>query len=232
MSALDVHAGTAGSAEWPGSAALASSTRIAVAEGSCGHGTGWLAARRVVRTLSHSAHDATVLGAAADPVPRGRWMVDFAEPPALALPSDLVEALRALSKVLVIRRTIGDLSLDAECTALAIDGRTLRGAHVGGGRVVVRRTCATGLEDLVQKHAIDLGGFSISTGGLAVPNAPIDRFEITLGEGDVVLASSRPLEIPDAALTETLAQPEPLPELARRITLLHRGIDVAFVLIR
>lgn len=149
---------------------------LAVAEGSGGHGCGWLAARLTVRALVDQrgtpCEKARFVGAAGDTPDVFRWMggmiadrdgearyrdwVAESEDRA-APPGDLKGLFSRIDKFLAGTR-VGDrtVPLMAGCTAAVLDGCRIRGAHAGIGRALVLRAGANRFESLVTQHWLHL----------------------------------------------------------------------------
>lgn len=231
-------------------AAGASTSTLAVAEGMCGHGTGWLGARRVVRAVVKQRGDAatppTFVGAASErdlPEARYRWFGGHANVEFDALPLDLAEAFVALDRqAMAVPMPAGSsLALAVGCIAIALDGAHVRGAHAGSGRAVVLRRGSTHLEELVGPQLLEGVPFEVvanAIGMLSTSGRAVERFEAALAVGDVLLASSRPLDLDDTelfALVDAHAD-APLTALARaiesRVHGARNGGDAAFTLVR
>lgn len=232
-------------------AAGASTSIIAVGEGMCGHGSGWLGARRVVRALVEQRGDAaamppTFVGAASErdlPEARRRWFGGHAAVEVDALPLDLAEAFVVLEReVMAVAMPAGPpVALAVGCIAITLDGVHVRGAHAGPGRAVVLRRGGTRPEELVGPQLLEgvpLEVVANAIGMLATSGRAVERFDTALAAGDVLLALSRPLDLDD---TELLALVDahadaPLTALARaiesRVGGARSGGDVAFTLVR
>lgn len=207
----------------PDVAAGIGASRIAVADGLGGHGTGWLGARRVVRSLVETG---TFVGAASDDdlaEASRRWTASHAS--SVPVPRDLVAAFHALDQ------NSKDLSLAVGCIAATIDGNTLHGAHAGRGRAAVIRT---GIEELVAPHLLDRfepgAPPHIVCSALGMLGAiGIECFSVTLAAGEVLLLASSELDLDDATLIGFVHSARSIDELARAI---EESTSVAFVLAR
>jgi len=227
-------------------AAGATSSIAVVADGMGGHGTGWLGSRRVVRALVEALGGAdrapAFVGAASDAglaEARRRWMGGDAE--ALlpsSLPRDLVEAFVALEPALTLAwKATPTLLLTVGCVAATFDGARVHGAHAGAGRAMVVRASADRPEDLVVPHFLDRVAarsehhrdidpaeippniIANALGVLTQCGIGVDRFDVTLDPGDVLVLCSRALELDDAALCALVHAHagEPIATLAQAI---------------
>lgn len=249
----------------PGIGAGAAPEIVVIAAGDGGHGCGWLGARRVVRALVHAYRraDAECNGAASDVLPAEalkRWMGDRAlKEPSLHLPPDLGDALAALEPLLKIPVSADhELQLMVECIAARFEGPRVHGAHAGCGRAIRIRAEADRPEPLVIPHYWDrmaarMDGYRDIDPALLPPNTVVnalgmltacaigvDRFELTLGAGDILLLSSRAIDLGDAALVRLIRAKaaEPVAMLARAIETAmleargDTGSDIAFAVAR
>lgn len=148
------------------------------------------------------------------------------------------------------------------CTAAVVEGARVRGTHCGVGRALVLRAGAAQLESLTVEHYVHLlpGRLSVDANRIPIEQIPkgiicgylglrkqtdwIDRFDVELQAGDVLLLCSRRLNITEdivaGLIREGLRDGVPLDALARIIegrsaeTVSSEGVarDVAFVLAR
>ncbi len=179
-----------------------------------------------------------------------------------ALPRDLTELFLVIDKVVGNIRAHFPTDGQVGCIAATIEGSRVRGVHAGIGRVLVLRAGATEVESIVVEHLMHLvahrmrvklpAGFDPAEmaqqitvnalGCLEYSGVGIDPFEIDLARGDLLVLSSRRLDITVRDLVELARTTSAVEDLARaierRAAMAYpapdewRASDVAFALSR
>lgn len=181
-----------------------------------------------------------------------------------ALPRDLEALLTAIDRVMATvpaRARIQGLSTG--CIVALVEGTRVHGAHVGVGRALLLRAGADRFEDLVVAHylhlVLDRMGIDPPPDPSSIPDRivcnglgmlesctiGVDRFDVELGAGDLLLLCSARLDLDDDEVVRlaqrALDERSPLDELARTIERrsaavfeapeAHRAKDVSFVIV-
>lgn len=179
-----------------------------------------------------------------------------------ALPRDLTELFLVIDKVVGNIRAHFPTDDQVGCIAATIEGSRVRGVHAGIGRVLVLRAGATEVENIVVEHFMHLVAHRMraklpadfdpaampqqitvnALGCLEYSGVGIDPFEIDLAPGDLLVLSSRRLDITDRDLVELARTTPAARDLARAIERRAataypapdewRASDVAFALLR
>lgn len=212
-------------------AAGASPRAVVVAHGHGGHHTGWLGARLCVRSVIDrfgGEPSATVLLGAADGIlpddPRWpaatherseagySWAASSYSACITALdtecpnPVDLAALLSAVDRV--PSKLHNRPNLATSCIAVQLDGRTVRGAHVGAGRALLLRGSG-GIETLVAPQFLPVVGHRKVIGNLIgqlthACASGVESFEVEVDEDDQVFLCAIDLEIPDDEIAQLL----------------------------
>jgi serine/threonine protein phosphatase PrpC len=202
---------------------------LAVADGSGGHLTDWLAARLTIRALLAilGGPECQVIGAARDSGDDKRWAASACRAAEAKLAADLATrvapppglpaAFDQVGRLLADIPGRSELRLVAGCTAVVVAGRRVLGAHVGTGRCLVVRGEGDRVESLVDEHFWHLIPERLARGGSPPAEIPVnvginslgahrdngigvDRFEVELGPDDLLLLCSRRLALSDDEL--------------------------------
>lgn len=223
-----------------GAAAAAAAGWLVVSEEYGGHGVAWLGSRIVARGVLARAGIAPAsaerAGAAADVADGARWMAGDAE---RADEADTVLAAERQgstpSPAALLLELDGTLrahrvAFATSCTVARVTEDQVVGAHVGAsGAWVIREgrmealTVAHDLETVDRRRGRLRAGVSYppnvvanGLGTLEHFGVSVDELRTTLGVGDVLLLSSRPLDDMHAERLAAWAH-EPLSELVHRI---------------
>lgn len=233
---------------WPlGDGAGAGEGVLVAADGLGGHGTGWLGARLAVRVLverfARPGTEVRFVGAAeAEATQSARWVGGLYEECAaslrgpLASPRDLAAVLSEIDRVMAARVPGG---MVAGCIAATLEGARVHGVQAGIGRALLLRAGAHRFESLVVEHYMHLVADRMTKyrdldpaqippniivnglGDLATSEVGIDRFEVDLGAGDLLLLCSERFEKPEeevaAIVREAVDDGAPLDDLARTL---------------
>ncbi|MDI1475564.1 hypothetical protein [Polyangium sp. y55x31] len=179
------------------------------------------------------------------------------------LPRDLAAVFSEIDRVVANVPTHDRIhGLLVGCIAVTIEGARVRGTHVGIGRALLLRAGARHFESLVVEHymhlvadrmpqtrdidpsQIPLNIIVNGLGGLLHTGVGIDRFDVELGAGDLLLLCSRQMDIPEDEIARiaraAVDDGVPLDELARTLerrsasmfdpSEAHRAQDVAFAI--
>ncbi|MDI1447316.1 hypothetical protein [Polyangium sp. 6x1] len=180
-----------------------------------------------------------------------------------ALPHDLAAVFSEIDRVVANVPAHARIhGLLVGCIAATFEGGRVRGAHVGIGRALLLRAGADHFESLVVEHYMHLVFARMTKyndidpaqippnilvnglGGLSNMGIGIDRFDVELGAGDLLLLCSRRLDVPEEEVARiaraAVDEGAPLDELARTlerrsaemfdVSEAHRAQDVAFAI--
>jgi serine/threonine protein phosphatase PrpC len=186
---------------------------------------------------------------------------DFGDP--AALPRDLAAVFSEIDRVVANVPNHDRIhGLIVGCIAATLEGARVRGVHVGIGRALLLRAGAHHFESLVVEHYMHLVADRMpecrdidpaqmppniivnALGGLAHSGIGIDRFEVELAAGDLILLCSRRLDVPEEEVAviarKAVDDGAPLEELARTLesrsaamfdpSEAYRAQDVAFAI--